>query len=148
MSKQDLVRSEMVKAMKEKNKSKKETLSLLLAALKNAEIDKMRELSEAEEDAVIQKEIKQTKETMDLAPADRTDIIHECQYRIEVLSQFAPQMMTAEEIEIAIDGVLNKLLLDNPTKKDKGKIMKVLMPLVKGKADGKLVNDILDRKLI
>ena len=148
MSKQELVRSEMIKAMKEKDKPKKETLSLLLAALKNAEIDKIGVLSEAEEDAVVQKEIKQTKETLELAPADRTDIIQECKYRLEVLSQFAPKMMTEAEIEIAINGVLSGLMIENPTKREKGKIMKVLMPLVKGKADGKQVNNILDRKLV
>lgn len=147
MIKQELVRSEMVKAMKEKDKPKKETLSLLLAALKNAEIDKMGILSESEEDAVVQKEIKQTKETLDLAPADRTDIIQECKYRIEVLSQFAPKMMTEEEIEAIIAGVLSDLGIENPTKKEKGKIMKTLMPMVKGKADGKLVNQILEKKL-
>lgn len=148
MNKQELVRNEMVKAMKEKDKPKKETLSLLLAALKNAEIDKMGILSESEEDAVVQKEIKQTKETLDLAPADRTDIIQECKYRIEVLSQFAPKMMTEEEIEATIAGVLNDLGMENPTKKEKGKIMKTLMPMVKGKADGKLVNQILEKKLV
>lgn len=148
MSKQELVRAEMIKAMKEKDKPKKETLSLLLAALKNAEIDKIGVLSEAEEDAVVQKEIKQTKETLELAPADRTDIIQECKYRLEVLSQFAPKMMTEAEIKIAIDGVLSGLMIENPTKREKGKIMKVLMPLMKGKADGKLVNNILDRKLV
>lgn len=148
MSKQELVRAEMIKAMKEKDKPKKETLSLLLAALKNAEIDKIGVLSEAEEDAIVQKEIKQTKETLELAPADRTDIIQECKYRLEVLSQFAPKMMTEAEIKIAIDGVLSGLMIENPTKREKGKIMKVLMPLMKGKADGKLVNNILDRKLV
>ena len=148
MSKQESVRSEMVKAMKEKDKSKKETLSLLLAALKNAEIDKMGILSESEEDAVVQKEIKQTRETMELAPADRTDIIQECKDRIEVLSQFAPKMMTEEEIEDAIIEVLNGLDIKTPTKKEKGKIMKNLMPIVKGKADGKLVNAILEKKFV
>ena len=148
MNKQELVRAEMVKAMKEKDKPKKETLSLLLAALKNAEIDKMGILSESEENAVVQKEIKQTKETLELAPADRTDIIQECKYRLEVLSQFAPKMMTEAEIETAINGVLSGLMIENPTKREKGKIMKVIMPLVKGKADGKLVNNILDRKLV
>lgn len=141
MSKQELVRSEMVKSMKKKDKPKKETLSLLLAALKNAEIDKMGILSESEEDAVVQKEIKQTKETLDLAPADRTDIIQECKYR------FAPKMMTEEEIEATIAGVLSDLGIENPTKKEKGKIMKTLMPMVKGKADGKMVNQILEKKL-
>lgn len=104
-------------------------------------------LSESEEDAVVQKEIKQTKETLDLAPADRTDIIQECKYRIEVLSQFAPKMMAEEEIEAIIAGVLSDLGIENPTKNEKGKIMKTLMPMVKGKADGKLVNQILEKKL-
>ena len=148
MSKQDLVRNEMVKAMKEKDKEKKDTLALLLAALKNAEIDKMRVLSPEEEDAVVQKEIKQTKETLEMTPADRVDIIQQCNNRLAVLQQFAPQMMTEEEIEKIISDVLNDLGLDNPTKKEKGKIMKVLMPQVKGKVDGKLVNAIIERKLM
>lgn len=147
VKKQDLVREEMIKAMKEKNKPKKETLSLLLAALKNAEIDKMRVLSPEEEDAVVQKEIKQTKETLEMTPADRTDIIQQCNNRLAVLQQFAPQMMNEAEIEKVISDVLKDLELDSPTKKEKGKIMKVLMPQVKGKADGKLVNTILERKL-
>lgn len=145
--KKDLVREEMIKAMKEKNKSKKETLSLLLAALKNEEIDKMRVLSPEEEDAVVQKEIKQTKETLEMTPADRMDIIQQCNNRLAVLQQFAPQMMDEAEIENVISDVLNDLGLNDPTKREKGKIMKVLMPQVKGKADGKLVNAILERKL-
>lgn len=147
MRKQELVRIEMVKAMKEKNRAKKKTLSLLLAALKNAEIDKMRVLSPEEEDAVVQKEIKQTKETLEMTPDDRIDIIQQCNNRLAVLQQFAPQMMNEAEIEKVISDVLNDLELDNPTKREKGKIMKVLMPQVKGKADGKLVNQILERKL-
>lgn len=147
MSKQELVRNEMVKAMKEKDKEKKDTLALLLAALKNAEIDKMRVLSPEEEDAVVQKEIKQTKETLEMTPDDRIDIIQQCNNRLAVLQQFAPQMMNEAEIEKVISDVLNDLELDNPTKREKGKIMKVLMPQVKGKADGKLVNQILERKL-
>ena len=145
MSKQELVRNEMVKAMKEKDKDKKDTLALLLAALKNAEIDKMRVLSPEEEDAVVQKEIKQTKETLEMTPADRTDIIRQCNNRLAVLQQFAPQMMDEAEIENVISDVLNDLGLNDPTKREKGKIMKVLMPQVKGKADGKLVNAILKK---
>ena len=147
MNKQEIVRTEMIKAMKQKDKPKKETLSMLLAALKNAEIDKMRVLSPEEEDAVVQKEIKQTKETLEMTPDDRIDIIQQCNNRLAVLQQFAPQMMNEAEIEKVISDELNDLELDNPTKREKGKIMKVLMPQVKGKADGKLVNQILERKL-
>ena len=74
MSKVEVVRAAMVQAMKAKDKARKESLSMLLSALKNAEIDKREPLTEAEENAVVKKEIKQTQETYDLAPADREDI--------------------------------------------------------------------------
>lgn len=149
MTKQELVRTEMIKAMKDKNKARKDTLSMLLAALKNAEIDKRRELTEAEENAIVQKEIKQTKETLETVPANRTDIINECTYRIEVLSEFAPQMMSADEILQVINETIEELKISIPVKKkDKGNIMKSLMPKVKGKADGKLVNQLLGEILV
>ena len=143
MSKIDEVRADMVKAMKAKDKDTKETLSTLLAALKNKAIDKRADLTEEEEVQVILKEIKQTKETLEMTPADRTDIIEECEKRIAVLEQYAPKMMDEAEIKEVIAGVLSGLGIDAPTPKDKGRIMKELMPKVKGKADGKLVNDIL-----
>ncbi|MFI3207642.1 MAG: GatB/YqeY domain-containing protein [Eubacteriales bacterium] len=143
MSKIEEVRSAMVAAMKAGDKPSKETLSLLLAALKNKAIDKRADLTEEEEVQVILKEIKQTKETLELAPADRTDIIEECQNRIVVLEAFAPKMMDESEITAIIHSVLANLGIDVPTGKDKGRIMKDLMPQVKGKADGKLVNQIL-----
>nr|WP_330413544.1 GatB/YqeY domain-containing protein [Coprococcus sp. AF21-14LB] len=92
---------------------------------------------------VVLKEIKQTKETLELTPEDRTDIINECRQRIQVLEQFAPKMMDEAEIRQIIDETLQEVQIEAPTAKDKGKIMKVLMPKVKGKADGKLVNEIL-----
>ena len=74
MSMIDTVRAAMVTAMKEHDKERKESLSMLLSALKNKQIDKREDLTEAEEFEVVKKEIKQTKETMELAPADREDI--------------------------------------------------------------------------
>ena len=73
MSMIDTVRAAMVTAMKEHDKERKESLSMLLSALKNKQIDKREDLTEAEEFEVVKKEIKQTKETMELAPADRED---------------------------------------------------------------------------
>lgn len=143
MTKIDLVRAEMVKAMKAGEKGRKDALSALLSALKKAAIDKCSDLTEEEENTVVLKEIKQLKETLEFSPADRIDIIGECNLRITVLSEFAPKFMTEEEIKKLIDEVLAKLEITNPEPKDKGKIMKELMPLVKGKADGKLVNEIV-----
>ena len=133
----------MVAAMKAKDKDTKETLSALLAALKNKAIDKRADLTEEEEIQVILKEIKQTKETLEMTPSDRTDIIDECKKRLAVLENYAPKMMDEAEIKEVIASVLTKLEIETPVAKDKGRIMKELMPQVKGKADGSLVNQVL-----
>ena len=147
MNKQQTIHNDMIQAMKNKDKATKNTLALLLAALKNAEIDKRSPLTESEENAVIQKEIKQTKETLESAPSTREDIITECMDRLKVLEQYAPKMLTEEEINTIIASTIADLGLTSPSKKEKGKIMKVLMPKVKGLADGSLVNTLLDIKL-
>lgn len=143
MSKVDQVRAAMVEAMKAKDKDRKDSLSMLLSALKNAEIDKRAPLTEDEANAVVKKELKQTKETMDTAPADRVDIIEEAKKRMAVYQEFAPADLTPDQITEIIKGVFAELEIETPTAKDKGRIMKVLMPQVKGKADGKVVNEIL-----
>ena len=147
MSKIDEVRAKMVEAMKSGDKEKKETLSMLLAALKNKAIDKRADLTEAEENEVIKKEIKQTKETMELAPADRDDIREACQKRLDVLQEFAPEEMSEDAIKAAIAEALAALGIEKPAPSDKGKIMKELMPKVKGKADGALVNRLVGEAL-
>ena len=143
MSKIDEVRSAMVAAMKARDKDRKDSLSALLSALKNKAIDKRADLTEEEENQVILKEIKQTQETLELTPPDRTDIIEECKSRIAVLQEFAPHMMDEAEIRAVAAEVLAGLGIETPTAKDKGKIMKEIMPRVKGKADGKLVNEVI-----
>ena len=143
MSKIDTVRGAMMQAMKDKDKARKDALSLLLAALKNKAIDKREDPTEEEENAVIFREIKQAQETVDTTPADRTQIIEEAKLRISVYSEFAPKLMDEAEIREVITAVLAELGLDKPTAKDKGRIMKTLMPRVKEKADGGLVNQVL-----
>lgn len=143
MSKIDEVRSAMMAAMKAKDKERKDALSALLTALKNKAIDKRADLTEEEETQVILKEIKQLKETIAMTPADRTDILTECNSRLAVLEEYAPKMMDEAEIKAVVSEVLTSLGLDAPTAKEKGKIMKELMPKVKGKADGKLVSEVV-----
>lgn len=139
------IRGEMVAAMKAKDKLRKDALSALLTALKNAAIDKREDLTEAEENAVIKKEMKQLKETLESCPADHEELIAEMNGRLAVLQEFAPEEMTEEQINAVIQEVLTKLEITAPTAKDKGKIMKELMPLVKGKADGGLVNQLVSK---
>ena len=133
----------MVGARKKKEKERNDALSILLSALKNKAIDQRADLTEEEEYAVVKKEMNQTQETLDLAPADRTDIIEQCRARLAVLSEFAPEEMSEDAIRAVIQEVAASLGLENPTGKDKGKMMKELMPKVKGKADGALVNKLV-----
>lgn len=147
MSMIDEVRSQMMAAMKNKEKERKDALSMLLSALKNKAIDKRADLTEAEEYEVVKKEIKQTKETMELAPADRTDIKEACAVRIAVYQEFAPEEMSEDAIKAAVQEVLDALGITEPSGRDKGRVMKELMPKVKGKADGALVNKIVGEML-
>ena len=147
MSKTKEVQQQMMAAMKAKDTERKNALSLLLAALKAKAKDKREDLTEEEENAIIQKEIKQTRETMDAAPADREDIRKECQLKLEIYQAFAPKEMSEEEIRALVQSVLDQLQITAPTMRDKGPVMKNLMPQVKGKADGKLVNQIVGEML-
>lgn len=147
MSKMEDVRAQMVQAMKSGEKERKEALSMLLAALKAKFIDKREELTEEEENAVVLRELKQTKETLESAPADRADIREQCERRIVVLQEFAPREMSEEEIRAQIQASLAALGIEQPTIRDKGRLMKELMPRVKGKADGALVNRLVTELL-
>ena len=143
MGKIDEIRAEMVAAMKNKDKERKESLSMLLSALKNKAIDKRADLTPDEENEVIKKEIRQTKETLESAPADRTDIIEQCERRLAVYKEFVPEDLSEDAIRDIVKSVLSDLGIDSPTAKDKGRIMKELMPRVKGKAEGSIVNKIV-----
>lgn len=147
MSKIDVVRKAMMDALKAGDKPRKEALSLLLSALKAKNIDKRAELTEDEENAVVYKEIKEAKETLDTTPADRADIIDECRLRIAVWREFAPARMDEDAIRAVIRETLAELGIEAPTMKDKGSIMKVLMPKLSGKAEGRLVNQLVGELL-
>lgn len=147
MSKTETIQKAMIAALKNKEQQRKEVLSLLLSALKAKAKDKKEPLTEAEEDAIIAKEIKQTKETLSSAPKDRTDIIDECNFMLKVMSEFAPKQLDEDELRKIVSEVIGNLGIENPSAKDKGVVMKNLMPLVKGKADGGLVNKIVSEYL-
>lgn len=138
------IRNDMMTALKNGESEKKITLSLLLSALELKEKEKKSPLTEDEMFTVIRKELKQTNETLESAPSDRIDIINQCKDRIAVIESYLPKLMDEDEIKEIIDSVLSELGIEKAVLSDKGKIMKVLMPKVKGKADGKLVNSLLE----
>lgn len=147
MSKTEAVQKAMIAAMKSKDRETKETLTLLLSALKGKAKDKQEALTPEEEDGIIMREIKQTKETLHSAPPERKDIIEQSENRLKVLAQFAPESLSEEDILAVVDAALAELALEAPTPKDKGAVMKLVMPKLKGKAEGSLINDLVMQRL-
>ena len=145
MSKYETIREDMIKAMKDRNKQRKDVLSYLLGQIKNVSIDKRRDLTDDEVNEVINKQIKQTQDVLALTPKHRLDIIKENEFTISVLKEYQPVMMDENAIRHEIYATCSDMGIEisSLTAKDKGKLMGKLMPRVKGKADGKLVNQIV-----
>lgn len=116
MNKTELIRIEMIKAMKEQNKERKNALSMLLCSLKNAEIEKREALTDNEAAIIIKKEIKQMRETFDTAPETRQDIKKEASYRIAVYKEFVEEDLSPDQIKEIINETLDELGICVPKK--------------------------------
>ncbi|MBQ1354918.1 MAG: GatB/YqeY domain-containing protein [Solobacterium sp.] len=136
------LRKENMQAMKDKDTLKKGVLSLLISAIALGEKEKGETLSKEDELTYVQKELKQTKETLAETPADRTDLIAETEKKIAILESYLPQQMSEAEIKAAIEAIMQEKGLE-PVKKAQGVIMKEMMEKYKGQTDGKTVNKVL-----
>ncbi len=135
----ETLRKDMVAAMKARDKERKDAISSLVSAVKKAGIDNgCRDDIPADlVDKVIVKELKTAKEQLDTCPADREELKAEYQKRYDVIAEYAPKMMTREEVRAYIEQNFAELLAS----KNKGQIMKAVMAVLKGKADGNDINE-------
>ena len=135
------LQKDMVVAMKARDKSKKDAISALISAVKKVAIDEgcRDDIKEELVDRVILKELKTVKEQLDTCPVDRTDLLEEYKARFDVMNAYAPSMMSAEEVKAFI----TEKFADVVASKNKGMIMKTVMPELKGKADGKVINEVV-----
>ena len=138
----DLLRSDMVLAMKEKNKAKKDAISSLIDAIKKVAIDEgtRDDIKDDLVDRVIMKELKSCKEQIDSCPSDRVELLNEYKMREEYIKAYAPKLLEKDEV-LKIINEKFKNVIDT---KNKGQIMKTIMPEFKGKADGKVINEIVE----
>ena len=143
------INEEMYKALRNKEKLRKDTLSALLGAIKKAAIDKKCKDCIPEEliTEVILKEQKTINEMIDTCPADRNGTLAEYKARAAIIAEFAPTMMTEEDIKMELLMFCELEGLDL-TKSNRAKIMKGFMPGIKGRADGKLANKIITELLV
>ena len=135
------LQKDMIAAMKAKDKPRKEAISSLVSAVKKAAIDAgcRDDIKEDMVDQVILKELKTVKEQIDTCPAEREDLKAEYQFRYDVIQEYAPSLMSEEEIR----NFIMEKFADIVAQKYKGMIMKNVMPELKGKADGKLINQVV-----
>lgn len=135
------LQQDMIAAMKAKDKARKDAIATLVSAAKKAGIDAgcRDNIPEDMVNQAIMKEMKTVKEQIDSCPESREDLRAEYQARYEIFQEYAPQMMSAEEVEQVI---LDKFA-DVVASKNKGMIMKTVMPELKGKADGKVINQVV-----
>lgn len=133
------LRSDMMAAMKARDKERKDAISSLVSAVKKAAIDEgCREDVPTElVNRVIIKELKTVREQLDTCPGERADLKAEYQRRYDVIAEYAPRMMSPQEIRSYIQEHFADLLAS----KNKGQIMKAVMGELKGKADGKVINE-------
>ena len=137
---------EMKAAAKEKAKARLSIIRFALAAVQNKEKELRRELSEQEAIQVIAGLIKKAKESIEqFKSGQRSDLVEKEENEIAVLQAFLPQQLTAAELEAQVSQAVEEAGASAP--QDMGKVMKILMPRIAGRADGKMVNELVRKRL-
>jgi uncharacterized protein YqeY len=137
---------DLKEALKAKDEVKLRTVRMLLAAIKNFEVEKMGPATDEEIFQIMSKEIKKRQEAIEMyEKGGRPDLAQAEKQEIEVIQSYMPNQLSEEEIRELAKKVISEMNLKSP--KDVGTAMKVIMPQVKGRADGKLVNKIVSELL-
>jgi len=147
MSLKENINKKLIEAMKSGDTLAKTTLRGVMAGIKQFEIDKRQDSEDPDVLSVLQKELKSRKESIsDAEKANRPDLIETYTAEMEVIQIFLPPPMSEEELIVIIEAAIQESGASSPA--DMGKVMQLVMPQVKGKADGKVVNQIVRSKLI
>ena len=138
----DQLMADLKTALREQDELRKGTIRMALAALKYARVAKNADLTDEEMLAVLQKEVKQRQESIvEYKRGGRDDLVAQETAEIGILEPYLPKMMDRQEIAEAARAAIAEVGADNP--KQMGQVMRVLMPRVHGRADGRLVNEIV-----
>jgi hypothetical protein len=146
MSLKDKLTEDLKQAMRQGDKQRRSTLRLVMAAIKNAEIEKRRELEEGELLAIIAKEAKQRHESIDqFERGGRQDLADREEAELQILLAYLPEQLSREDIEAQARQIIGEVGATSPAQM--GQVMRRLMPLMQGKADGKLVSQVVKELL-
>jgi len=138
----DQIRENMKDAMKKREENRLRALRLLMSAIKNFEVAEGREATDEDIQSIVLKEMKKRQEAIEAyEKAGRNDLAQQEREELEVLSTYAPRMMSEDEIRAEALKAIGETGASSP--RDVGKVMRLLMPRIKGRADGKVVNRIV-----
>ncbi|GMK40082.1 hypothetical protein PCCS19_31370 [Paenibacillus sp. CCS19] len=146
MNLSERLNDDMKQAMKDKDKFKLTTIRMIRSSIKNAEIDLKRSLEDSEVLDILSREIKQRKDSLqEFNKAGRDDLAKDVAAEIDIIGVYLPEQLTEEEIKSIVLQTIQET--GASSKAEMGKVMTALMPKVKGRADGKLVNTIVQQSL-
>ena len=138
--------SGLKEAMLNKDEVRRSTLRLLRAAIQNEEIARLKELDDEDVISIVNRQIKQRRDSISaFRLGNRTDLVQRENAELDILLEFVPPQMTAEEIALLTRQIIQDLNASGP--QDKGKVMGKLMPQVRGKADGAIVSSVVSELL-
>ncbi|KXG43180.1 GatB/YqeY domain-containing protein [Tepidibacillus infernus] len=146
MSLMDRISEDMKQAMKNKDKLKLSVIRMIRSAIKYTEIEKQTTLSDEQILDVLTREVKQRRDSLqEFEKAGRQDLVENVQAELEILKQYLPQQLSEQELRNIIQSVIEEIGAKG--KSDMGKVMSAVMPKVKGRADGKLINQLVQEYL-
>ena len=146
MALKERIDADLKAAMKDKDAARLSVVRMLKSAIKYREIELMKPLDDAGVEAVVATEIKRRRDSVEQYRAgSREDLASKEEGEIAVLQGYLPQQLSAEEVAAKVDAAIARSGAQGP--KDMGAVMKLLMPEVQGRADGKVVSELVKQKL-
>ena len=144
MSLKEKLNADFKEAMKAKDKVRKDTINFVRAAIKQVEVDTREEVDDQGIAAILAKQVKMRKDALaDFEKAGRTDLLDVYKAEIDVLQAYLPEQLSEDEVRSVVTKAMEEAGIA-PEKKNMGMIMKTVMPLLKGKADGGVVKKVVD----
>ncbi|AKL95797.1 hypothetical protein CACET_c23510 [Clostridium aceticum] len=146
MSLKERLTNDLKEAMKNKDQLRKNVVTLIRSEIKQVEVDKRVELEEQDVIEIISRQLKQRKDAVEeFEKGGRQDLVEQTQGEISVLLQYLPQQLSEEEVTKIVKETISEIGANSV--KEMGKVMAAVLPKVKGKADGKTVNQIVKQQL-
>ena len=146
MSLKQKLQEDLKSYMKNKDAIKKSVITLIRSSIKQYEVDNRVELQDDEIVDLIAKQLKQTRDSREeFAKAGRDDLVSKAEAEIEVLKEYLPQQLSEEELNEIVISTISEV--GATSMKDMKKIMTSIMPKVKGRADGKLINELVKKNI-